>query len=41
MSTTGIYTGKYSNLDKSNQDISTEINVDNNSQKIYKGKYGG
>ena len=39
MATTGIYTGKYSNLDDSNQDVSTESNVDNTSQKIYKGKY--
>lgn len=33
MATTGIYTGKYSNLDDSNQDVSTESNVDNTSQK--------
>ena len=39
MATTGIYKGKYSNLDDSNQDVSTESNVDNTSQKIYKGKY--
>ena len=39
MATTGVYTGKYSNLDDSNQDtISTSVDTDD-SQNIYKGKY--
>ena len=39
METTGVYTGKYSNLDDSNQDtISTSVDTDD-SQNIYKGKY--